>query len=159
MENIFLDTARIFRALDFEYIDQFLAAMLPMIVTVILHGQGMRLAGGCYRRFGPRAIGNARRGPHVILLVAIVAIMLATHFIEVVAWAVFYYGTGMMADVKSAMYFSVNSYTTLGASNLTLEGRWKGLDGFEAMTAMLMFGWSTAMLAAILQKSLSLDDD
>jgi len=158
MENFLLNTARIFGVLDFEYISQFLAAMPPMIVTVFLHGQGMRLASGCYRRFGPRAAGGTPRGPHVVLLIAIVAIMLATHFAEVMAWAIFYFETGMMADVKAAAYFSVNSYTTLGASNLTLEGRWKGLDGFEAMTAMLMFGWSTAMLATILQKSISLDD-
>ncbi len=145
--------------MDFEYIGQFLAAMPPMIATVMLHGQGMRLAGNCYRRFGARAAGNSRRGPHVVLVVAIVAIILATHFTEVVAWAGFYFETGMMANVKSAMYYSVNSYTTLGASHLMLEGRWKGMDGFEGIVAMLMFGWSTAMLAAILHKSLSLDDD
>ena len=55
------------------------------------------------------------------------------------------------------MYFSVNAYTTLGASNITLPGRWQGLGGFESMTAMLMFGWSTAMLAAIVQKIHTLD--
>ena len=56
------------------------------------------------------------------------------------------------------MNLSVNSYTTLGASNLTLPGRWQGLDGFEAMTAMLMFGWSTAVIVNLLQKADSIDE-
>ena len=29
---------------------------------------------------------------------------------------------------------------------------WVGFGGFEAMTGMLMFGWSTAVLAAVVQK-------
>jgi len=91
-------------------------------------------------------------------LVATVAIMLLTHFIEVNAWAMFYFLTGMLADYRSAMYLSVNSYTTLGASNLTLPGHWQGLDGFEAMTAMLMFGWSTAVMVSVLPSADSIDD-
>jgi hypothetical protein len=57
------------------------------------------------------------------------------------------------------MYFSVGSYTTLGSEGIMLHGRWRGFGGFEAMTAMLMFGWSTAVLASIVQKLQSTDDN
>jgi hypothetical protein len=157
VENFFVDIVQAFRELDFEYTEQFFAAMLPMIFTVFVHGYGMRSVGRCYKRFGTRDHG-AHAGPHVFLLIAIVAIMLLTHFLEVIVWAFFYYATQMMHNFQTAMFFSINSYTTLGASNLTLPGRWQGLDGFEAMTAMLMFGWSTAVLAAVVQKSHSIDD-
>jgi hypothetical protein len=63
----------------------------------------------------------------------------------------------MLPDILTSMFFSINSYTTLGASNITLTGQWKGMDGFEAMTAMLMFGWSTAVIAAVVQKTHSID--
>ena len=133
-------------------------ALLPMMLTVVLHAQGMGLAGRCFKRFGPRPAGGSRAGPHVSLLIVIVAIMLATHYVEACAWAMFYYQTNMLPDFRTAMYFSINAYTTLGASDMTLPGHWKGLSGFEAITAMLMFGWSTAILAAIVQKLHSLDD-
>ena len=45
-----------------------------------------------------------------------------------------------------------------GANNITLPGRWQGLEGFEALTAMLMFGWSTAMLVAVVHKVHSIDN-
>jgi hypothetical protein len=158
MDNSIQDVTQIMSELNYRYIDQFLAALVPMGVTVILHGYGMGLVGHCLRRFGTRpGQRGPAKGPHIFLLIAIVAIMLLTHFIEVFAWAFFYYATDMLHDIITAMYFSINSYTTLGASNITLEGRWKGMDGFEAMTAMLMFGWSTAVLAAVVQKTHSVD--
>jgi hypothetical protein len=144
-------------ALDFEYLEQFVVALLPMSLTVVIHGYGMKFAGRCYRRYGAPAHGTSRRLPGVLLAIAVVGTMLATHFAEIAMWAGFYVLTGMLAGLQSAMNFSVNSYTTLGASNVHLAGRWIGFGGFEAMTAMLMFGWSTAVLAAVVQKTHSID--
>ncbi len=145
------------RELHFQYTEQFLVALLPMAVTVVIHGQGMGLASRYFKRFGRPLAGSSRSGPHVLVLVAIVAIMLATHFIEVFAWALFYFGTGMLANIREAMSYSVNCYTTLGATNIELPGRWQGLGGFEAIAGMLMFGWSTAVLAAVVQKLHSIE--
>lgn len=158
MDGSVQEVTQLVTQLNHRYIDQFLVALLPMGITVILHGYGMRLVSACFTRFGKRTSPRSPdRGPHIFLIIAIVAIMLFTHFVEVWAWAIFYFATNMVHDVVSAMYLSINSYTTLGASNITLEGRWKGLDGFEAMTAMLMFGWSTAVLAAVVQRTHSLE--
>ena len=149
-----LDTiAQTFWDLHFQYFEQFLVALLPMALTVAIHGQGMKLAGRYFTRFGRRQAVGTRTGPHVLVLITIVAVMLAAHFFEVCAWALFYLTTGMLSDFKTAMFYSIESYTTLGASNFDLPGRWRGLGGLEAMTAMLMFGWSTAVLAVIVQKS------
>jgi len=63
----------------------------------------------------------------------------------------------VVPDRLSAMYFSVASYTTLGDSGMTLPAHWRGIGAFEAMAAMLMFGWSTAVLAAVVVKLHSLD--
>ncbi|MGH8649148.1 MAG: hypothetical protein ACREUP_07550, partial [Burkholderiales bacterium] len=145
--------AHTFWDLHFQYVEQFLVALLPMAVTVAIHGEGMQLAGRHFNRHGRRPAAGSSAGPHVIVLITIVAIMLAAHFSEVFAWAFFYLATDMISDFRTAMFYSVESYTTLGASNFDLPGRWQGLGGLEAMTAMLMFGWSTAVLAVILQKS------
>ena len=141
-----------FKETELEYVEQFLAALLPMALTVAIHAEGMGLATRQFRRFGSSQTGRARRVSNTMALITVVAIMLAAHFIEVITWAIFYVVTGMVADYQAAMVFSINSYTTLGASNIQLHGRWQGFDGFEAMVAMLMFGWSTAVLAVMVQK-------
>ena len=148
--------ARVFAELHYQYSEQFLTALLPMTFTVICHGAGMNLVRSYFKRFGSSA--DLRSVHRTTLLVIIVAIMLATHYFEIVIWAWFYFATDMIQNFRTAMYFSVESYTTLGASNITLPGRWQGLEGFEALTAMLMFGWSTAMLVAVVHKVHSIDD-
>ncbi len=143
--------------LHFQYLEQLVAALLPMALTVVIHGQGIGLAGRYFKRFSRRPAGRSHTGPHVIVLIVIVAIMLATHFVELFCWALFYFVTGMLADFKSAMTYSINSYTTLGATSIDLPERWQGLGGFEAIAGMLMFGWSTAVLAVIVQRTHSIE--
>jgi hypothetical protein len=46
---------------------------------------------------------------------------------------------------------------TVGAGNITVLDRWRSIGAFEAMAGMLMFGWSTAVLAAVVVKLHSLD--
>ncbi len=143
--------------LHFRYAEQLPIALVLTSLTVIIHGIGMNWARRYFKRSWSPAKDHPRSGSHLMVMVGIVAIMIVTHFAEVTIWGVFYLLSGMLPDPASAVYFSISSYTTLGASGITLPGRWQGLGGFEAMAAMLMFGWSTAMLAAVILKVQSID--
>ena len=123
-----------------------------MIITVALHAQGMRLAKWVFESLvGLRQSGETRR-PSTLVVIAVVTVMLATHFLEIFVWSMCFFLTGLVPNPDAAMYFSVNSYTALGASGIVLEDRWRGIAGIETMVAMLMFGWSTAVLANVVQK-------
>lgn len=146
-------------AVDLEYGTQIVVALLPMAVTVVFHGLGIGMVHRFFRRHGKPLIKGPHPAARTAVLICIVAILLATHFVGVIVWAVFYVFMEMMPSAGAAMYFSVGSYTTLGSDGAKLLGRWRGFGGFEAMTAMLMFGWSTAVLASIVQKLQSIDDE
>jgi hypothetical protein len=137
--------------MQFEYADQLLAALIPLGLTVIFHGLGMDVVRRCYKRFGQHVLNGRRIGVRAFFMIVIVAIMLATHFFGVVIWAGFYVLAGILTSVQDAMLYSMLSYTTIGAPH-ALHGHWAGFGGFEAMTGMLMFGWSTAVLAAVVQR-------
>lgn len=137
--------------MQYEYADQLLAALFPLGLTVIFHGLGMDVVRRCYKRFGQYVLNARHIGLRSFFMIAIVAIMLATHFLGVILWAGFYFLAGILTSVQEAMLFSMLSYTTIGSPH-TLRGHWEGFGGFEAMTGMLMFGWSTAVLAAVVQK-------
>jgi hypothetical protein len=147
-----------FADVDFEYLDQFLYALIPMSITVVFHGLGMDMVRRCFRRFGRQLINTRRVAARITFMISIMGIMLASHFIGIAIWAAFYIGAGLIQGAQKAMYFSAESYTTLGASNFELTGRWLGFGGLEAMTGVLMFGWSTAILAAIVAKIHSIED-
>jgi hypothetical protein len=121
-----------------------------MMVTVAIHAQGMTLCRWVFRKLMPNAERRSRST--TLVMIAIVTAMLATHFLEICAWALFYMSTDILPNPDAAMFFSINSYTALGASGIVLEPRWRGIAGIETMVAMLMFGWSTAVLANAGQK-------
>ena len=142
---------------DFRYIEQLVVALVLTSVTVVIHGIGMNWVRRYFKRAWSLAKGHPRSGSHLTVTVGIVAIMVVTHSVEVLVWALFYWLRGLIPHWVSAVYFSIASYTTLGESGITLPSHWQGLGAFEAMAAMLMFGWSTAMLAAVILKVQSID--
>ncbi len=117
--------------LDFRYIEQFLVALVLTSLTVFTHSTGMSWV----RRYFKRSRSFVKNGKplkrYPILMPGIVAIMMATHFIEVLIWALFYQLRGVLPDRVSAIYFSMYSYTTLGAGSVTLPDHWRGLGDFS----------------------------
>jgi hypothetical protein len=133
----------------FPYLIQLVIALVLTALTVMTHFCGMHWVHLYYRRFVSRSKQYQLRG---LVMVGIIAIMMVTHCLEVVVWAVFYYLMCSMPDWQSSVYCSLVNYTTLGEANTALPLHWRGLGGLEGMNAMLMFGWSTAILAAVLLK-------
>ncbi len=142
---------------DFHFGELFLIALALTSLTVLTHYAGMNWVRLYFRRFWTHSV-QGRKGSRQGVMVGIVAIMMATHCIEVFGWAVLYYLRGMLSSWKTAVYFSIANYSTIGANDITLPQQWRGLGGFESICAMLMFGWSTALLAALIMKLHSLDE-
>jgi hypothetical protein len=52
-------------------------------------------------------------------------------------WAAFYRIFDLLPNMKDAMLYSMQSYTTLGSS-IAIQGSWAGFGDFEATTGMLI---------------------
>jgi hypothetical protein len=63
-----------------------------------------------------------------------------------------YQKSRQLANFEEATYFSMVTYATVGYGDIVLEPQWRIMSGFEAMSGILLFGWSTAMLFSIVQK-------
>jgi hypothetical protein len=59
---------------------------------------------------------------------------------------------GEFSQLGEAVYHSGLNYTTLGDSDAVILPSWKLLAPLEGANGMLMFGVSTAMLFAIIQR-------
>jgi len=75
---------------------------------------------------------------------------LAAHFIEIALWALSLVLCGQFSSFPAALYYSGNTYTTLGDSTTVLSARWRMLAPIEAANGMLMFGVSTAIIFAVI---------
>ena len=59
-----------------------------------------------------------------------------------------------MPDLPSALYFSAVTYTTTGYGDLVLPQVWRLVGAIEALTGILMCGWSTGFFFAVVNRIL-----
>lgn len=58
---------------------------------------------------------------------------------------------GALGSFTDALFFSLDSMSTRGASGLTLQRPWQMMGALEAVDGMLLFGVSTAYLFSVMQ--------
>ena len=75
--------------------------------------------------------------------------MFLVTLIESMIWAAVYVGVGAIPDLSEALYFSVITFTSVGYGDIVIEGDWRHLSGFEAANGTIMFGWTTALIFAV----------
>ena len=59
-----------------------------------------------------------------------------------------------MPDLQTAMYFSAVTYTTTGYGDVVLPESWRLIGAVEALTGILMCGWSTGFFFAVVTRLL-----
>jgi hypothetical protein len=82
-----------------------------------------------------------------IILYAFVA-----HLIEVALWAALFVTCGEFSDFATAYYHSAVNYTSLGYGDIIMSPTWKLLGPLETVDGMLLFGVSTGMIFAVIQR-------
>jgi len=90
------------------------------------------------------------------VFVCLAAWMILLHLLEIAVWALFFHWNGTMPDAASALYFSAVTYTTTGYGDLVLPREWRLLSGVEALTGILMCGWSTGFFFAVVTRMFDL---
>jgi len=77
---------------------------------------------------------------------------LVAHLIEIGVWAVLFILCREFSGFGTAYYHSAVNFTTLGYGDLIMTSSWKLLGPMEAADGMLMFGVSTAIIFAVIQR-------
>ena len=93
---------------------------------------------------------NARRLTWI--LVGLAGWMILFHLLEITVWALFYVWQSAMPDLPDAIYFSAVTYTTTGYGDLVLPRAWRLVGAIEALTGILMCGWSTGFFFAVVAR-------
>jgi voltage-gated potassium channel Kch len=81
-----------------------------------------------------------------------ISIALAAHLVEIALWAILFMMCGEFKAFGTAYYHSAVNYTTLGYGDVVMTPAWRLLGPLEAADGMLMFGVSTAIIFALIQR-------
>ena len=126
-------------------------AGLMMLATTAIHAGGMVFALHLTRE----RVGRLRtrlRQMHFYWIAGVVLLMFLVSLLEVSLWAATYVALDAIEGFERALYFSTVTFTTLGYGDIVLDPRWQLLAAFEAANGIIMFGWTTAIVIAVVQR-------
>lgn len=131
-----------------------LTALILIAITIVVHGLG---TSWWLQRVGKRYPGASKRltvPGKAGVVIQTVLFMVFLHFIEILLWAIAYMlvAAEEFESFEAAIYFSAVTFTTLGYGDITLSSNWRLLSGFEAIGGIVLIGWTTAFLYAVLQR-------
>ena len=90
----------------------------------------------------------------IAVMTAAVSVLMAAHIAEVTVWSFAYAILGVAPPGTDLLYFAFVNYTTLGYGDVTPLQQWRLLGPMTAMNGVLLFGWSTAVIYAVLSKTI-----
>jgi hypothetical protein len=131
-------------------LSKLLVAWFLMALCVVIHATAVTAAMRWERR-QPAAF-QQQFWPWTWLFIRLAAWIIFFHLIEITVWALLYVGLRAMPDLQSALYFSASTYTTTGYGDLVLPIEWRLIGGVEALTGILMCGWSTGFFFAVVSQ-------
>jgi hypothetical protein len=138
-----------------EMFSQLLVGWCLMASSVVIHAYGVASA---LRWLRTLEITSWQLSRWARLFVILAGWIILLHVAEITVWAAAYAVMRAMPDLQSGLYFSAVTYTTTGYGDLVLPDRWRLVGAVEALTGILMCGWSTGFFFAILSKMLTQDE-
>lgn len=122
-----------------------------IILTTVIQGGFTIASVAMLRRRVSLKVARSNFQTTLLLSYFVLWLFVAT-VIEVWAWALLYLIIGAAQSLEEAAYFSTVTFTTLGYGDITLDESWRLLSSFEGANGLLMFGWSTALIFAAVQR-------
>jgi len=126
--------------------------LLTILMTIGVHAVALAAAAEFIRveyRFRRAGI---RFWTDVAIVAGITLLALIAHLVEIAIWAVLYLACGEFSGLAAAFYHSAVNYTSLGYGDVVMSVSWRLLGPLAAADGLLMFGVSTAMIFAAMQR-------
>ncbi|UKJ06800.1 potassium channel family protein [Solitalea lacus] len=138
---------------------QVIISLIIIAITIFIHGVGTSLLVKYLLRKHESKDHVFRFVKTMKILSYTAVVLMLMHYLEIALWALAYLAIPELEKLSTweeAIYFSTVTYTTLGYGDITLSPVWRIMSGFEAMNGILLFGWSTAMFYAVVQRMVEL---
>lgn len=116
-----------------------------LVIVTLVHGLGLD---GISTRYKRKAEDLRQRGWHprfaMVIFAGAILLMLFLHLAEICIWGFVLRKTGLIPNMRDSIYFSANTYTTLGMGPMSLPHDWRELCPIIAICGLFTFAWTTS---------------
>ncbi|MGA7326932.1 MAG: ion channel [Rhodomicrobium sp.] len=125
---------------------------MTTLTTIVVHG--LALIAVLYIVTREYRLGRAgiRFWRDLTIIATVTQVALVAHVAEMAIWAVVLSLCGEFTRFAAAFCHSAMNYTSLGYGDVVMSASWKLLGPLEAANGLLLFGVSTAMIFAVIQR-------
>jgi voltage-gated potassium channel len=122
------------------------AATVLVLLTIWLQSAGMAALIYWGKPYLQRAL-TRRPVYSALLIVWLTSVIIGLHTVETALWAGFYRWL-CFPSWELSFYFSMSSYSSIGAADVVPPPMWKTLSSIECITGVLMCGLSVSLVFA-----------
>lgn len=133
---------------------QLSAGGLISLVNIAVHAVATTILIASLRRIESIIVMSRPRLDLTLIMILAVALLMLAHCAEVGVWAISYSMLGVISSGGQSLYFAFVNYTTLGYGDIVPVERWRLIGPLTAMNGVLLFGWSTAIIYAVLRNTM-----
>jgi hypothetical protein len=126
--------------------------VVAVICTIAIHAVALGVTVYLVRRETRLGRAGESYGADLAIVVTAILIAFSAHLLEIALWAVVFMTCGEFTAFAAAFDHSAVNYTTLGYGNVVMSPAWRLMGPLEAADGMLMFGVTTAMIFAVIQR-------
>jgi hypothetical protein len=128
---------------------------LAMLACLALQALTSVMAVRYFARNASRPL-ESKPWPAIFLQFSVLMIVLMLgNVIQIAIWALLYRALGALGDWETALYFSGVTFTSLGYGDVVLSGRTRLLAPLQAANGLMMFGITTALFIAAVQRAIT----
>lgn len=132
-----------------------IVGILLIVVTVVLQGFGTMYLIKRFDRYHNDVTHHNFQGKSLNLVVTATLFLIVVHLFQAAFWAVAYMLLPEITEFKTfeeSYYFSLVTFTTLGYGDLIIASENRILAGLEAISGIILLGWSTAFMIAVFRE-------
>ncbi len=130
-------------------LENILICTVLTFVTILIHTLASKIILTQFSKWNQKAQAHKK----LLRLDFTVMIIIIATAIEVSIWSLIYVKIEALPNIADALYFSLVTYSTLGYGDIVITDAHRIVAAFQSAIGVIMFGWSTALLIASLQKN------
>jgi len=126
--------------------------LAAILATIVIHAITLIAVVSFVRREHLLGHASPRFWRDLAIVTTATQLALVAHVIEITISAAVLDLCGEFTHFAAAFYHSAMNYTSLGYGDVVMSPSWRLLGPLEAANGLLMFGISTAMIFAVIQR-------